>query len=488
MAMIKLQVLLVPPSARQRRNRNWITTTDINGHASQIGSTNGSHSIPQNGHSHGNLPDTSIISNTSASSAFPQYMNGFSTPTSYSMQGNGYVPASPSYSYNTSFSNGNYNNSNDQIRKFLHITSPTNTLEETCCEIEDRFLKLYPGEDEFSVYKVQDSNECDLDPDYTVSMVFDQNNVMRILLNNEFNRVENNESFLQSPKPNTPNANFNQARSLRLKRPSQMDLNSLLVKRRKPISSVRPSASMNNLNVNNYNPNTNDSIWGKKLKTHQEYDNEIQQEILQSKENGDDINSTSSFSYIDNTSNNNMNTNNTSSLMLDNSALPAPGFENSSVGKQLDPLKVKNPKTNFPTIPGSPKRITSGMLNNNPDLSIEKDESMENGEEMILDSSLNTTNYGDVLVSESSSDEYYKEKEQTTTRKTSKSESEKGKQSRSKSNSKSKPIRSLSDFSQETTVSEDERFKEPVSLKMSKGTLSTIAAAKEARNSNIAPR
>ncbi|GME77709.1 unnamed protein product [[Candida] boidinii] len=369
MAMIKLQVLLVPPSARQRRNRNWITATDINGHASQIGSTNGSNSVPQNGHPNGNAPDTSVISNVSATSAFPQYMNGFSTPTSYNMQGTGYVPASPSYSFNTSFTNSNNNNSNDQLRKFLHITSPTNTLEETCCEIEDRFLKLYPGEDEFSVYKVQDSNECDLDPDYTVSMVFDQNNVMRILLNNEFNRVENNDSFLQSPKPNTPNSNFNQARSLRLKRPSQMDLNSLLVKRRKPASSIRPSASMNNLNVNNYNPNNIGSIWGKKLKTHQEYDNEIQQEILESKENGDDMNSTGSFSYIDNTPNNNMNTNNTSSLILDSSTLPAPGSENlSSVGKQLDPLKVKNPKINRSTIPGSPKRITSGMLNNNPDL------------------------------------------------------------------------------------------------------------------------
>ncbi|VEU19881.1 DEKNAAC100715 [Brettanomyces naardenensis] len=71
------------------------------------------------------------------------------------------------------------------IKKFLHITSLSNTLKGLAAEIQQRFLRIYPDEKPLQIVKIQDVDECDLDPDYTVSMIFDVSNVVRVLVADE---------------------------------------------------------------------------------------------------------------------------------------------------------------------------------------------------------------------------------------------------------------------------------------------------------------
>ncbi|KAA8911370.1 hypothetical protein TRICI_003836 [Trichomonascus ciferrii] len=73
----------------------------------------------------------------------------------------------------------------DDYRKMLHLATPGQTMQQVCDDIIDRFSKLYP-EEALEVEKLQDVNECDLDPDYCVQDVFTDNNPLLVILQKPF--------------------------------------------------------------------------------------------------------------------------------------------------------------------------------------------------------------------------------------------------------------------------------------------------------------
>jgi hypothetical protein len=77
-----------------------------------------------------------------------------------------------------------------QFRKFLHITRKDRELLEVAGEIAARFSKLYPDEESLEILKLQDANECDLDPDYIAGDIFDSDNVVHVLLVNEIKSLD----------------------------------------------------------------------------------------------------------------------------------------------------------------------------------------------------------------------------------------------------------------------------------------------------------
>jgi hypothetical protein len=77
-----------------------------------------------------------------------------------------------------------------QFRKFLHITRKDRELLEVAGEIAARFSKLYPDEEPLEILKLQDANECDLDPDYIAGDIFDSDNVVHVLLVNEIKSLD----------------------------------------------------------------------------------------------------------------------------------------------------------------------------------------------------------------------------------------------------------------------------------------------------------
>lgn len=147
--MLKLQVVLVPPSAlRQRKPRN------TGSRPGQWGAT--------------------VLN----SSPYTRDSLGTSTPNN---------------------NNNNNNNSSvlieqlapqQQLRKFLHITGRDKELLEVAGEIAVRFSKLYPDDEPLDILKLQDSNECDLDPEYIAGDIFDTDNVVNVLLLNEIKSLD----------------------------------------------------------------------------------------------------------------------------------------------------------------------------------------------------------------------------------------------------------------------------------------------------------
>ncbi|GME95701.1 unnamed protein product [Ambrosiozyma monospora] len=154
--MLKLQVLLVPPSAQSQGL----------GHSQQV------FNQQQPGFQQQQQQPPQLFQQGSFG------LNGSSTPfvNIPSSTGSSPFPNGLAKTVDTSY----------RIKKFLHITASSNTLQEMCGEIQERFLRLYPDEEPLSIFKIQDADECDLDPDYTVSMVFDTQNIVRVLLDEEF--------------------------------------------------------------------------------------------------------------------------------------------------------------------------------------------------------------------------------------------------------------------------------------------------------------
>ncbi|KAM3159925.1 Nucleolar protein NET1 [Lachancea thermotolerans] len=88
-----------------------------------------------------------------------------------------------------------------KLRKLLHFTKPTNTLFTLAQEIVERCDKLYPNlAQPVEVLTLQDSNECDLDPDYLVKDVFTVDNVVRAVLRNDIEIAEEDPQSLYSVK------------------------------------------------------------------------------------------------------------------------------------------------------------------------------------------------------------------------------------------------------------------------------------------------
>lgn len=164
--MIKLQVCIIPPQVQNAQLHNMelqpgatfsgdISVQPANGRSFLPGSTLNDTSTPLQPRSVGYKIDP--INNMSIINPYMSRMSVSGLNSSF-----GYVS-----------------------RKFLHITSSSNTLYNLAAEIEERFLKIYPDEKPLEIIKLQDINECDLDPDYTVSMIFDTSNIVRVLVANE---------------------------------------------------------------------------------------------------------------------------------------------------------------------------------------------------------------------------------------------------------------------------------------------------------------
>lgn len=74
-------------------------------------------------------------------------------------------------------------------RKFLHLTSPTSTVGQVCDELIQRYNKIYPDDSKLVVEGLQDSDQCDLDPDFISEEVFPQGCLVRVIVNNEFQPI-----------------------------------------------------------------------------------------------------------------------------------------------------------------------------------------------------------------------------------------------------------------------------------------------------------
>ncbi|SCV00240.1 LANO_0F05908g1_1 [Lachancea nothofagi CBS 11611] len=84
-----------------------------------------------------------------------------------------------------------------KLKKLLHFTKPTNTLLTLAEEIVDRCDKIYPDlAQPVEVLTLQDSNECDLDPDYLVKDVFNVDNMVRAVLRRDLEVAEDQPQTL----------------------------------------------------------------------------------------------------------------------------------------------------------------------------------------------------------------------------------------------------------------------------------------------------
>ncbi|EER33736.1 predicted protein [Candida tropicalis MYA-3404] len=81
--------------------------------------------------------------------------------------------------------------------KFLYLVDPNSTIDELEEGLCKRFKRRYPKEDDLIVFSYQDHELLDLDPEFEISDIFDeQNNEIRILVDNTFKNV------IYSPEPN----------------------------------------------------------------------------------------------------------------------------------------------------------------------------------------------------------------------------------------------------------------------------------------------
>ncbi|KAG7831898.1 hypothetical protein KL920_000233 [Ogataea angusta] len=281
--MIKLQVHIVPPSAAKARKPLAYNGTGNNIDMSVMQMQSQVY------------PNSQSQSNNSY---YPNFtLNGSSTPLVNGVSG--YNSQRPNYGPSS-----NMMGTSDGIKKFLHITKSSSTLQNVCIEIQERFMRLYPEQEPIIIHQIQDSNECDLDPDYSVSMIFDTNNILRVLVENEFTVEEETDS--------------------RGKRHLHNDLNQVVKKTR---------------------PSYNQRVWHEAR----------QPPLIEADEESHQS----------------------------NLSLPAPNDSNQDGTVIIEPKKNLSPRNASPVnAPGSPTRITSGMLTSQfqPDLSKALDENEKDEE------------------------------------------------------------------------------------------------------------
>ena len=70
----------------------------------------------------------------------------------------------------------------EPFKKLLHLTDPALTLREVGANITTQYKKLYPTESALRVDRLQDGDQLDLDPDYTVEDVFKLGDQCRALV------------------------------------------------------------------------------------------------------------------------------------------------------------------------------------------------------------------------------------------------------------------------------------------------------------------
>ncbi|KAG7663345.1 uncharacterized protein J8A68_003093 [[Candida] subhashii] len=71
-------------------------------------------------------------------------------------------------------------------KRFLHLEDPAIDLNELKERIETRFQRLYPDEDRLQIEGFQESDLCDLDPDYCISGVFSSGDILRTIVKKQF--------------------------------------------------------------------------------------------------------------------------------------------------------------------------------------------------------------------------------------------------------------------------------------------------------------
>ncbi|KAG7662614.1 uncharacterized protein J8A68_003911 [[Candida] subhashii] len=71
-------------------------------------------------------------------------------------------------------------------KRFLHLENPAIDLKEVKEQLDTRYKKLYPNEDKLEIEGLQDTDLCDLDPDYCLSDVFNSGDILRVTVRNQF--------------------------------------------------------------------------------------------------------------------------------------------------------------------------------------------------------------------------------------------------------------------------------------------------------------
>lgn len=271
--MLKLQVVLVPPSALKKERQRL---------------------APANGY------QNSIINSS------PNLLGrelGTSTPNTNNNN--------TQLFQNSSF----YAVEEPALRKFLHITQKSKNLLEVAHEIMLRFEKLYPDEEPLEILKLQDSQSCDLDPDYKAGEVFDYDNVVRVLLSNE----------IATDIPVTNSSETPQVHNGHGKRPASQIFSSLIVPKKRQ-------------------KDNRSSIW-KSDETRRS--TPLSNQVYPDENDGNETKGNESIRNI--------------SINAEDSAelsLPPPEDDDT---RYLDPKKSKSTVAASP-LPPSSKRITSGML------------------------------------------------------------------------------------------------------------------------------
>ena len=331
--MFKLQVVIIPQSV--------LASSEQLGTTSSIVSSN-----TENG-------ETGILANfeeqqSATNNALRRYTLGpgdlaFSTPMfmprMQQVNPNGSFMMQPSFV--SSFQQPKFGN---KIKKFLHITSASNTLGQVALEIQQRFSKLYPYEGPLQIERIQNIEECDLDPDYTVSLIFDTSNICRVIVSNEF--LDSDSAYINSNG----------------KRHLTGELNKVMKKVRKSATPNGNSSSIWSFNEENPSPNQNTP------KLH------LNKPIAMRESDSHNI------------------------------SLPIPDVDDTII----HPTKRNNLKLASPIIaPGSPTRITSGMLDSHskPNLSKVDYEEDINGSMYIDESSKKVPSKEDAQKNKQSSDE-----------------------------------------------------------------------------------
>lgn len=79
-----------------------------------------------------------------------------------------------------------------RLKRFLLFTNPSNTLLDLADEILVKCEKMYPNlSSDIEILSLQDSNSCDLDPDFIVKDVFNIDNTVRVILKDEIDLDSN---------------------------------------------------------------------------------------------------------------------------------------------------------------------------------------------------------------------------------------------------------------------------------------------------------
>ncbi|KAK6455170.1 uncharacterized protein RJT20DRAFT_129888 [Scheffersomyces xylosifermentans] len=71
-------------------------------------------------------------------------------------------------------------------KRFLHLADPDIQLGHIDIDIANRYRKLYPEEDPLEIEKLQDNDNCDLDPAFLIRDIFNAGDVLRIIVRNQF--------------------------------------------------------------------------------------------------------------------------------------------------------------------------------------------------------------------------------------------------------------------------------------------------------------